>query len=162
MFHSTVEQGMFLVKRGRPDEEPVFRFFSSGVQCSTEQDKSKLEKNLGHLLRATDDALTIEADDHNNSNWCTDAIFAAHPDMKSHARSIFTLGKACVSGSSTKQRTNSRSTNESELAAVDDKIAKVIWSKRLIKQQGFKINLNTACQDNASTLKLMNDRKLSS
>ena len=33
-FHSTATQGMFLAKRGRPDEELVFSFFSSRVQCS--------------------------------------------------------------------------------------------------------------------------------
>ena len=50
---------------------------------------------------------------------------------------------------------------ESELIAVDNKITKVIWSKRSIKYQGFKINLNIIYQDNISTLKLMNNRKLS-
>ena len=155
-------QGMFLVKRGRPDEEPAFSFFSSRVQCSTEQDKSKLEKTLGHLLYTIDDVLTLEADDHNNLYWYIDASFAVHPDMKSHTGSVFTLGKGCISGSSTKQKINSRSTTESELIAVDDKIAKVIWSQRFIECQGFKSNLNIIYQDNTSTLKLMNNGKLSS
>ena len=84
-------QGMFLVKRGRPDEEPAFGFFSSRVQCSTKQDKSKLEKTLGHLLYTKDDVLTLEADNHNNLYWYIDASFAAHPDMKSHTGSVLTL-----------------------------------------------------------------------
>ena len=36
IFHSTIVQGMFLVKQGRPDEEPAFRFYSTRVQFSTE------------------------------------------------------------------------------------------------------------------------------
>ena len=45
---------------------------------------------------------------------------------------------------------------------MDDKIAKVIWSKRFIECQGFKINLNIIYQDNTLTLKLMKNGKLSS
>ena len=45
---------------------------------------------------------------------------------------------------------------------MDDEIAKVIWSKRFIGCQGFKINMNLAGQDNVSTLKLMNNGKISS
>ena len=109
-----------------------------------------------------DDILTLEADNQNNWYWYIDASFIAHSDIKSHAQSIFTLGKGYISGSSTNQKINLRSTTESELIAMDDKIAKVIWSKRFIKCQGFKINLNIIYQDNTSTLKLMNNRKLSS
>ena len=82
--------------------------------------------------------------------------------MKSRTGSVFTLGKGCIKRSSIKQKVNSRSTAESELIAVDDKIAKVIWSKRFIECQGFKINLNVTCQNNVSTLKLMNNGKTSS
>ena len=45
---------------------------------------------------------------------------------------------------------------------MDDKVAMIIWSKRFIECQGFKINLNIIYQDNTSTLKLMNNGKLSS
>ena len=59
-------QGMFLVKRGRPDAEPAFSYFSTRVKCSAEQDRLKLEKTLGYLLFAIDDALILEADSKNN------------------------------------------------------------------------------------------------
>ena len=106
--------------------------------------------------------MTLEADNHNNLYWYIDTSFTAHLGIKSYAGSVFTLGKGCISRSSTKQKINSRSTTESELTAVDDKIAKVIWSKRFIECQGFKVNLNIIYQDNTSTLKLMNNGKLSS
>ena len=106
--------------------------------------------------------LTLEADDYNDLHWCTDASFLVHPDMKSYTGSVFTLEKGCISVNSTKQKEKSRSATESELTAVDDKIAKVAWSKRFIECQGFKINLNATHQDNASTLKLINNGKISS
>ena len=162
IFHSTVMKGMFLVKRGRPDAETAFSFLSSRVNYSTEQDKKKLEKCMGYLLHSRDDILTLEADDKQNLYWYIDASFAVHPDMKSHTGAIFTLGKGSIISSSTKQKVNSRSTTEAELIAVDDKVSKIVWSKKFLEHQGFKVNLNIIYQDNTSTIKLMNNGKLSS
>ena len=100
-------KGMFLVKRGRPDEEPAFSFFTTRVNCSTQQDKKKLEKCMGHLLYTRDDVLTLEADSKQNLYWYIDASFAIHPDMKSHTGAIFTLRKGSIISSSTKQKINS-------------------------------------------------------
>ena len=62
IFHSTIVQGMFLAKRGRPDVEPAFSYFSTRVKGATENDRSKLEKVLGFLLSMIDDILVLEAD----------------------------------------------------------------------------------------------------
>ena len=59
-------QGMFLARRGRPDVEPAFSYFSARVKCSAEQDRSKLEKTLGHSLSAIDDVLILEAENEKN------------------------------------------------------------------------------------------------
>ena len=104
----------------------------------------------------------LEADSTGTLCWYIDAAFAVHPDMKSHTGSTFTLGKGAISSSSTKQKVNSRSTTEAELIGVDDKIAKVIWTKKFIEAQDFKVKLNIIYQDNTSTIKLLNNRRLSS
>ena len=153
---------MFLAKRGRPDVEPAFSYFSARVKGATENDRSKLEKVLGFLLSTIDDILVLEADSYNNLYWYIDASFGIHPDMKSYTGSVFALGKGCISGSSTKQKVNARSSTESELIGIDDKISKVIWTKKFIENQGYKVNLNIIYQDNTSTIKLMNNGKLSS
>ena len=82
--------------------------------------------------------------------------------MKSHTGAIFTLGRGSIISSSTKQKVNSRSSTESELIGVDDKVSKVIWSKKFLENQGFKVNLNIIYQDNTSAMKLMNNGRLSS
>ena len=48
------------------------------------------------------------------------------------------------------------------MIVIDDKISKVTWSKRFMEAQGFKVNLTIVFQDNASTIKLAENRKLSS
>ena len=155
IFHTFTVKGMFLVKRARPDEEPGFGFLSSRVRNPTQQDKDKLIKILGHLKHTINDALTLEANGKGILCWYADASFAIHHDMKSHTGSIFALGKGAISSSSTKQKINARSTTESELIGVDDKIAKIIWSKKFIDHQGFKITSCMIFQDNASTTKLL-------
>ena len=80
--------------------------------------------------------------------------------MKSYTGAIFTLRKGVIFSDSIKQKVNFRSTIESELVGVDNKIAKVTWTKRFIECQGFKIKLNVIYQDNESTLKLAKKVKL--
>ena len=57
---------------------------------------------------------------------------------------------------------NARSTTESELVAVDDMTSKVMWKKRFIEAQGFKVKVNVIYQDNESTIKLAKNGKESS
>jgi hypothetical protein len=94
--------------------------------------------------------------------WYIDAAFAVHADMRSHTGAIFTMGKGAIISSSTKQKVNSRSSTESELIGVDDKISKVLWVKRFLECQGFKVKLNIIYQDNTSTIRLGENGKASS
>ena len=117
---------------------------------------------LSFLKGTIEDVLTLEADDSNTLTWYIDAAFAVHADMKSHTGSIFTMGKGAITGGSTKQKVNSRSTTESELVAVDDRLSKVLWTKRFLEWQDFKVKLNIVYQDNTSTMKLEENGKASS
>eukprot|EP00957_Ditylum_brightwellii_P028920 2184825-Ditylum_brightwellii.AAC.1 len=64
------------------------------------------------------------------------------------------MGKGGVICKSTKQKVNSCSSTEAELVAVDEKIAKIMWTKQFIEHQGFKVMINIIYQDNESTIKL--------
>ena len=161
-FHTFVMKAMFLSKRARPDIQPVVSFLSTRTTEPDESDWNKLLKMMSFLKGTKLDILTLEADDTQTMVWFIDAAFAVHPDMKSHTGMLFTLGKGAVISSSVKQKTNSRSSTEAELNATDDMISKVIWMKRFIEHQGFKVNLNVVYQDNTSTMKLVNNGKISS
>ena len=80
-----------------------------------------------------------------------------HPDLKIHNGMVFTLGKGAIISDSTKQKSNSRSSTEAELNGVDDKIGKILWSKKFIEYQGFKVNV--IYQDNTSTMKFAQNGK---
>ena len=77
-----------------------------------------------------------------------DAAFAVHAGMRSHTGSIFTLGKGSIISGSSIQKRNARSSRESEINGVDDKIAKIIWTKKFVDHQGWDIKCNVIMQDN--------------
>ena len=41
-------------------------------------------------------------------------------------------------------------------------ISEIVWMKKFIEHQGFKVKLNVIYQDNTSTMKLVNNGKISS
>jgi len=157
-FHTFVMKAMFLCKRGRPDINMGLSFWATRVKEPTESDWSKLLNIMNFLRKIKDDVLRLEADDTQSLKWYLDAAFAVHPDMKSQTGSAFTLEKSTIISSSSKQKTNSRSSTEAELNGVDDQIGKVLWTKRFLEAQGFEVRLNIIYQNNQSTMKLaMND-----
>jgi hypothetical protein len=162
VFHTFVMKAMFLCKRARPDVNPAIGFLSSRVKEPNEGDWNKLQKVLGFLKGTIEDVLTLEADDTQTMMWYIDAAFAVHADMKSHTGAIFTMGKGAIISDSRKQKVNARSSTESEIVGVDDEIGKVVWAKRFVEYQGFKVNLNIVYQDNTSSMKLEQNGKASS
>ena len=161
-FHSFVMKAMFLCKRGRSDIQPAISCLASRVTEPNEGDWKKLLRVMVFLKTTRDDILALEADNTQTLKWYVDAAFAVHSDMKSHTGSTFSLGKGMIVSDSTKQKVNSRSSTEAELIAVDDRISKILWTKRFIESQGFKVKLNIIYQDNTSTMKLENNGKASS
>ena len=154
IFHSAVMKAMFLCKRGRTDVQPAITFLASRVQDPNENDWKKLTRVLGYLKNTREDILHLEADNSATLKWYVDVSFAVHHDMKSHTGSSFTLGKGAVFADSTKQKVNARSSTEVEMVGVDDRISKILWTKKFIENQGFNISLNIIYQDNTSTIKL--------
>ena len=74
----------------------------------------------------------MEADDVQELKWYIDALYGTHSNLKSHTGSVFTLGNGAICSDSSKQKVNARSSTEAELISIDDKIAKIMWMKRLI------------------------------
>jgi hypothetical protein len=83
---------------------------------------------MAFLNQTEEDVLTLEADDVQNITWYVDAAFAVHNDFKSHTGATMTLGNGAIQASSTKQKINCRSSTEAELVAMDDVVAKVLWT----------------------------------
>jgi hypothetical protein len=162
VFHTFTMKNMFVAKRARPDINVAIGFFAGRVKQPNEGDWKKLLKVMGYLKGTRELVLTLEADDCQTLTWYVDAAFAVHHDMKSQTGAVFTLRKGSVISDALKQKVNSRSSTESELIGVDDEVGKVLWTKRFLEWQEFKVRLNLVCQDNTSSMKLENNGKASS
>lgn len=91
----------------------------------------------------------------NNENkfisWI-DASHAVHNDCKSHTGSAISIGSGTVFSSSSKQKLNSKSSFESEIIGLTDKLPQVIWTRNWLIEQGYKVQPATIFQDNKSTI----------
>ena len=139
LYHTYVMKLMFLAKRGRPDILPGISYLSTRVSDPNKHDWNKLKKLLNFLKKTKNEKLILEADDTQTITWYIDAAFGVHEDMRSHTGACMTLGKGMICTFLNKQKVNSRSSTEAELIAVDDKVSKVMWTKRFIEHQGFNV-----------------------
>ena len=150
-----------MVKRARPDLEPGFVFLSSRVRVSTQQNWSKLVKEMPFVSGTKDEVLTLSTDDSQHLYWHIDAAVGVHSVMRSHAGGILVIGFGATSSRPPKEKMRSRSLTEEELIAVDEKVSKVTWCSRITQAQGFKVSLIIVFQHNLSMIKLEENVKLS-
>ncbi|KAG7373398.1 reverse transcriptase RNA-dependent DNA polymerase [Nitzschia inconspicua] len=153
-FHTFVMKGMFLCKRGRQDIQTGIAFLATQTNEPTEEDWNKLCKLMSYLKCTSEEVTRVEADDEARIYWWVDASFSVHRDMKSHTGAVMSLGKGVICSTSTKQKSNARSSTEAELIAMDDVISKILWTKRFLHHQGFENVTTTIYRDNTSTMKL--------
>ena len=116
---------------------------------------------MKHLSGTRDLALRLSALGALHVKWFADASFAVHPDMKSHAGCTVTMGRGSTVSNSAKQKLNTTSSTESELACGDATLKPLMWAELFVSALGHEPRV-TMTQDNVSTTKLMKNGKASS
>ena len=105
--------------------------------------------------------LTLSVDSLSSINWFIDGSHQIHDDCRGHTGSIMTLGRGAISSTSRKQKINTKSSTETELVAVHDKLGDVLWMRYFLESQGYTIDENIIHQDNMSTLSLEKNGRVS-
>jgi hypothetical protein len=83
--------------------------------------------------------------------------------MKSHTGGAMSLGTGVIYGTSKRQKLNTKSSTESELAGADDVMPKMLRTLYFLEAQGYKIHGNNILyQDNKSAILLVTNRRRSS
>ena len=162
MFHSRVAKLLYLSKRVRPDLLTAIAYLSTRVQCSTEDDWSKLERVLKYLNKTKDLVLTLKCNSPMTILASIDASYAVHRDLKSHSGISISFGSGTIYAESTKQKLVTKSSTEAELVALNDGLAQVLWLSQFLQEQGIKVNPAIIFQDNKSTIQLANNGPSSS
>ena len=87
LFHRHVARLLFAGKRARPDIKVCVVFLCTRMKAPTEQDYKKFGKVISYLEETVHLHLVVGADDSGRLTWNIDALFAVHPDCKSHTGS---------------------------------------------------------------------------
>jgi hypothetical protein len=74
--------------------------------------------------------------------------------MKSHTGGAMSLRMGIIYGTSKRQKVNTKSYTEAEVAGTDDVMPQMLWTLYFLESQGYKINDNVLYQDNKSSILL--------
>lgn len=161
-FHHTVAQLLFASTRARRDIQVAVAFLTTRVKSPDEDDWGKLKRVLKYLNGTKHLKLTLTVDSLSTLKWYVDGSHQTHEDCRGHTGALFTMGKGAITSSSRKQKINTKSSTETELVAVDDKLGDILWTRHFIEAQGYKVDENIVYQDNMSSLSLEKNGRVSS
>ena len=162
MFHHTVAQLLYVSNRVRRDIQTTVAFLTTRVQHPDEDDWGKLKRLLRYLNGTRRLRLTLTVDSMSILRWYVDASHQIHEDCRGHTGGFLTFGKGAITSTSRKQKLNTKSSTETELVAVDDKLGDILWMRFFLESQGYTIDENIVYQDNMSTLSLEKNGRISS
>ena len=163
MFHHTVYQLLFAANRARRDIQTAVSFLTTRVQAPDEDDWGKLKRVLKYLKGTRYLKLILSADAMNFAiHWYIDGSHQVHEDCRGQTGSLVTFGAGAISSSSNKQKCNTKSSTETEIIALHDKLSDVIWMRYFVECQGYDIDECIIFQDNMSALSLEKNGRISS
>ena len=153
-FHNFVAKCLYLTKRARPDIATAVAFLTTRVKSPDVDDWKKLIRLIRYLRGTPELALTLRVDKEIVVRWWVDGSFAVHPNMRGHSGGCMSLGAGVIAPGSNKQKLNTRSSTESELVAVDDFMASLLWTNNFLRAQGVEVQKTILYQDNQSAILL--------
>jgi hypothetical protein len=154
MFHHITARLLFLCKHAQPDIQTAVAFLCTPVKSPDNDDYKKLACVIRYLCHTTNMLLTLEADNLQLGKWWVDASLAVHADMKCHTGGALSLGKGVIFGTPTHQKSNTRSSTESELVAMNEVLTQVLWTCYFLEAQGYGTIDSIVYQDNQSAVLL--------
>jgi hypothetical protein len=130
------------------------------VQKPNVSDKVKLERLLKYLNSTLDYTYLLGGKIFNEDgtidiNCYIDSSHGVHEDFRGQTGIVIKLGDATVYARSAKQKVNTKSSAETELMGVSEKVSQAIWTRWWLEDFGFKVNDLNLFQDNKSTIVMM-------
>jgi hypothetical protein len=161
-FHHTVYQLLFAANRARRDIQTAVSFLTTRVQEPDEDDWGKLKRVLKYLKGTRHLKLKLSADSMNFIiHWYIDGSHQVHEDCRGQVGSLVTFGKGAVSSSSNKMKCNTKSSTETEIISLGDRLSDVMWMRYFIECQGYNIDECIIFQDNMSALSMEKNGRVS-
>ena len=127
IFHSVVAKLLWVSQRARPDIATAISFLCTRVQQPDVEDQKKLRRVLKFLQQTIDDNRIIGADRLDVMTTFVDSSHAVHPNMRGHTGGVITFGTGVINTKSSKQKMNTRSSNEAEVVGNSEYLPTNIW-----------------------------------
>jgi hypothetical protein len=161
-FHHTVYQLLFATNRARWDIQTAVSFLTTQVQEPDKDDWGKLNRELKYLKGTQYLKLRLSADSLNFTiHWYIDGLHQIHGNCQGQIGSLVTFGKGAVSRSSDKMKCNTKSSTETEIISLGNKLSNVVWMRYFIECQGYDIDESIIFQDNMSALLMEKNGQIS-
>ncbi len=136
VFHSVVAKLLWISQRARHDLGTAISFLCTRVSNPDVEDWKKLKRALCYVNQTIDDPRIIGADDLAELSTYVDASHAVHMDMRGHTGGVITMGTGVLHGRGSKQKMNSRSSNETEVIGNSEYLPFNIWFTNFLTAQG--------------------------
>ena len=94
-------------------------------------------------------------------HWYINGSHQIHEDCWGQMGSLVTFGAGAVSSSSNNQKSNTKSSTETKIIALHDKLSDIIWMRYFVECQEYTIDECIIFQDNMSTLSLEKNGRMS-
>lgn len=150
-FLSIIMSMMFLARLTRPDILLPVSYLATRSSSPTEEDLGKLMRIARYLNGTRDVGLVYMAPDL-RARFYVDASHGIHVDGHGQAGLLITLGSAPIFCRSTKIKSITRSSSESELVALEDASTYVVWIRALLWELRNDDRTVEVFQDNKSTI----------
>ena len=138
-FHHLVAKIIFATKRVRPDTCTAILFLTKIMREPDNDDCAKLFHIMIYIRGKRNLPLITISNIIGILKWCMDGSFVVYPNMREHTGGGLSTGIGFTIFSSTKQKLNTPSSTETEIAAVGDCMPAVLRPKYLFYAQGCDI-----------------------
>jgi hypothetical protein len=162
IFHSTTAQILYLATRVRPDLLLVISFLATRVRCADKDDWHKLVRVIKYISETRELSLILKPGELELFTSYIDASYGTHPDGKSHAGLVQTLGNAFIHARSIKQRIVTKSSAEAELVGLSDLAGDSIEMRELFHFLSLETGPAIIKQDNQATMTMVRNGKSTS
>jgi hypothetical protein len=153
-FHSLVAMLLYLCLRSRPDMLCAVSFLTTRVLAPDTDDALKLDRVIKYLNGTKDLGIFLNASKMRLIAY-VDAAHGVHTDGKGRTGSFITLGCGPSYARSSKQKTVSISSMESEVNGVSTELSEVLFDNDFLKFQGYNLGPALVAQDNQSGITVM-------
>jgi hypothetical protein len=133
------------------------------VKAPDEDEWGKLVRELKYINGTRYMKLIRSADEMNFTvHWYVDGSHQIHEDCRGQIGCLMTMGKGAAISSLNIMKCNTRSSAETELISVHDKLPDMIWTRYFVECKGYDIDEYIVFQDNMSSLSLKKNGRISS